>query len=439
MRSFAALLALPLLALLPLRAQLPGASEVQERRLPNGARLLVVERPGLPAFHATLAFRGGWSEDPPSLAGASELLARALYGGTWPEDVTPATGELDTLLKQEDGLSESLRLAKLRPEDGASQTSELEASLQALQARIAALRPSGTPADLYARLGGSQRASADADVLLAESELPVADFEFWCRTETQRLEHLRMSRFFEARAALLDDLRARRDLGPALLRGAAFPGHPYGRNLADHAAGVEAIRWSDLRDYARRVCSPDRLTLILVGGIRMDTAFPLISSTLGTLPCPDPREDPIFPTLSADLGDRQLQATLGTRPRLLVGWRIPPRNHPDHLALAMAAQLLGGGQTGRLAVRLVQQKALAQKVEVRLDRPGGRHGGLFTVELQPAEGHDLPEVQAALHSEILRFQQGAIAPDEWQRALAELEAEHLRAEDTPGRLGDALG
>ncbi|MDE3032117.1 MAG: insulinase family protein [Acidobacteriota bacterium] len=443
MRSFAAFLAIPLLTLLPLRAQLPSASEVQERRLPNGIRLLLVERPGLPAFHATLAFRGGWAEEPASLPGATELLAHALYGAAWPEDVgEPSSGTqaLEALLKQEDGLAESLRLARLVPDGGgAAQATELEASLQTLQARVAALRDTTPLADLYARLGGHQSASAEADALLVDTELPVTGFDLWCHAETTRLERLEMSRFFEARTALLDRLRTRQDPGPALLRGAAFPGHPYGRNLADHRAGIEALRWSDLRDYAARACSPERLTIILVGGVSLDTALPLLSRTLGALPTPALREEPIFPDLPKDLGDRQIQATLGAASRLLVGWRIPPRNQPDHLALAMAARLLGGERTGRLTLQLVDRKRLAQRVVVRLDQPGGRHGGLLTVEMQPAEGHSLPELEAALHSEILRFQQEAIAPEAWQRALAELDLDHLQAEDAPGRLARALG
>jgi hypothetical protein len=72
-----------------LRAQAPGLTpglfDVQERRLANGIRLLVVERRDLTAFHATLVFRRGRAEEPPALAGATDLLARALYGATWPE------------------------------------------------------------------------------------------------------------------------------------------------------------------------------------------------------------------------------------------------------------------------------------------------------------------------------------------------------------------
>lgn len=444
MRRLAPLLALSLLAPAALRAQAPGAAEVQERRLPNGARLLVVERPGLAAFHASLVFRGGRAEEPTTLVGATDLLARTLYGHTWPEDVpeAEAASPLDPLLKQEEGLVEALRLERLRQKaDPAapSQAAGFEAGLQALRLRIATLQSSQPLSDLYARLGGRQSARAGADALVADTELPVADFELWCRTETRRLAALQLSRFFEAREALIADLRVGQDQGMALLRGAALPGHPYGRNLADHIPGLEAIRWSDLRAYARQACAPDHLTIVLVGGVGMEAAFPALSRTLGALPTPAATEEPVLPEIRSDLGDRRIQATLGGTSRLLVGWRIPARNHADHLALRMAAQILDGGRTGRLAVRLVQQRGLATRVEVRLDEPGAREPGLLTLELWPAEGHSLAELEGALQSELLRFEQEALSPEEWQRAMAELDTEQLLAEDTPGRLAHALG
>ena len=445
MRLLPSALLLCLLAL-PLAAQSAAAPEVKERRLPNGIRVLLVERPGVPAFHATLVFRGGRAEEPSALVGATDLLARALYGHTWPEDVAEAPSgpsALDALLKREEGLLEALRLARLQAKTGAaaSDVPALEAALAALQPQLIALRTPEPLADLYARAGGKQSAEAGADALWADTELPAADFALWCHTEAQRLARLQLSRFSEARTALLAELQggAGTDPGLALLRGAALPGHPYGRNLADHLAGIEAIRWSDLRAYARAQCRPDRLAILLVGGLTLDAALPILTRTLGALPVPEAPDDLVLPEIRADLGDRRVQATLGGPARLLVGWRIPARNHPDHLALVMAAQLLGGGRTSRLATRLVQQKGLASRVELRLDVPGARQPGLLVIELWPAEGHSLAELESALHSEILRFQQEAIPAEAWQRALAEMDTRRLLAETSPAGLAHALG
>ena len=147
----------------------------------------------------------------------------------------------------------------------------------------------------------------------------------------------------------------------------------------------------------------------------------------------------ILPEITADLGDRRVQAALGTAPRLLTGWRIPSRQHPDHLALRMAAQVLAGGQTSRFQTPLVRQKALVRQAELTLDVPGGRFPGLLVADLWPSTGHSLAEVEAALQSEILRLQQDPIPQDEWLRALAQLEADHLWMEDEPAALAQSLG
>lgn len=433
-----------LIATLGLHAQVPRQTDVQERRLANGIRLLVVERRGLTAFHAAMAFRRGRAEEPPAMAGATDLLARALFGATWPEDLDPATGpaSLDALLKQEEGLLEALRQERLRKRKdpfSVDQAPALEANLQSLQTTLRERRSTSPLADVYAARGGRQTASAGPDALLVQTELPLDALEFWCRTEAQRLAALQLSRFSRARSGLVADLRAPRAGGMALLRGAALPGHPYGRDLTDNIPAIEALRRSDLRTWARHACGPDRLTLILVGGLGMDAVLPLVERHFGPLSVAREVEDPILPEIPADLGDRRVQASLGGIVRLLVGWRIPPRAHPDHLALRMAAQLLGGGRSSRLPFRLVVQKGLAQNAEIRMDVPGGRLPGLLVADLAPAEGHSLRELEGALHTEILRLQQEPIPPDEWQKALAQLEVEHLVAQDEPAALARSLG
>ncbi len=432
-----------LVTALGLQAQVPRLTEVQERRLGNGTRVLLVQRRELTAFHATLVFRGGRAEEPTALAGATDLLARTLYGATWPEDVDPGKGksELDGLLKQEEGLLEAVRLERLRQRRDAtpSQLPALEASLATLQGRLKSHFSASPLADLYTARGGRQAAEATADALVASTELPLEAFDFWCRTEAQRLRTLQLSRFSGARATLNTELQRRETPGLALLRGAALPGHPYGRDLADHLSALEGLRWSELRSYAHRALSPDRLTVILIGGLGLEQALPALERNFGALPASLDSEEALLPEIPADLGDRRVQVALGGEARLLTGWRIPARSHRDHLPLRLAAQLLGGGNTSRLQTRLVRQRILAREVTLLMDLPGSHLAGLLAVDLKPAEGHSLAELENALQNEILRLQQEPIPQEEWARALTMLEADYLLTLDDPASLAKALG
>ena len=432
-----------LVTALGLQAQVPRLTEVQERRLGNGTRVLLVRRRELTAFHATLVFRGGRAEEPTALAGATDLLARTLYGATWPEDVDPGKGksELDGLLKQEEGLLEAVRLERLRQRRDAtpSQLPALEASLATLQGRLKSHFSASPLADLYTARGGRQAAEATADALVASTELPLEAFDFWCRTEAQRLRTLQLSRFSGARATLNTELQRRETPGLALLRGAALPGHPYGRDLADHLSALEGLRWSELRSYAHRALSPDRLTVILIGGLGLEQALPALERNFGALPASLDSEEALLPEIPADLGDRRVQVALGGEARLLTGWRIPARSHRDHLPLRLAAQLLGGGNTSRLQTRLVRQRILAREVTLLMDLPGSHLAGLLAVDLKPAEGHSLAELENALQNEILRLQQEPIPQEEWARALTMLEADYLLTLDDPASLAKALG
>ena len=130
-----------LTAALALYGQVPRLTEVQERRLANGARLLLVERRGLSAFNGTLVFQGGRAEEP---AAATDLLARALFGTTWPEDLAPAknSADLNALLQQEEGLLESIRIERLhlrRDPAALTQVPSLAASLESIQSRMKGL------------------------------------------------------------------------------------------------------------------------------------------------------------------------------------------------------------------------------------------------------------------------------------------------------------
>lgn len=410
-----------------LQAQTP---EVQELRLTNGLRVLLIDRPGLGAIHATLAFRGGSAEEPGHLVGATELLARGLYGATGPEAVeTPQEGRaLDALLQQEEARHESLRVARRRAqEQGSNGEEELEASLRALaQKRLGALK--GPESDLYTTRGIRMQGRAEADALVATFQLPKEALPFLLRTETLRLKRLALAHFPEDRQALIAALAAP-SKGLTLLAGAALPGHPYGRDLRDHRGAVEALRLSDLRAFARTALSADRALLIVAGDLQGGRERALFEQTLGTLPSVE-NSDAVLPDLPLDLGERRIQATPGGDPSLWMGWRTPAARGADHLALKALLVAWCEGPQSILHRRLVTEKGLARSVEGGQDAPGGRLPGLFWLDIRPAEGVSLQALEAGVLSEALRLQQELLTPEQWKSVIRHIELDRsLQWED----------
>ncbi len=429
-----------LLAALPLLAQAPLKVEAKEVRLQNGVRVLLVDRPGLGAFHATLCFRGGASEEPPGLQGATALLARALYGATLPADLEEPTRAQEEQVAQEEALAEALRLERRRLERGSgseARAMELETDLRGLQMRR---RTTGTPTlltDLYRRQGAQPQVKVTQDALTFSFELPLGQLETALRTETRRLQALRLARLPEAQEALVAQLRdPARDRGPGLLASAALPGHPYGRDTLGSAGTVEAMRTSELRAFARLRLVPERLLLVLVGDLGPGPSTPLLERTLGTLKSQEAPE-PALSDLDEDVGERRLQVQSGARDRLLVAWRVPPRNHPDHLALRLLTACLAEGPSSRLAQRLVD-RGLARSVSASLGATGARQLAMLQVEIQPTEGVGLATLESALAAEVLRLQQEPPPAREWQRRIQETDLDLTLLLQSPGGLAQGL-
>ncbi len=408
-----------LLATLPLVAQAPHRVEAKELRLQNGARVLLVERPGIGAFHATLCFRGGAAEEPPEMQGASALLARALYAETRAEDLEAPSKALEDQLMQEDGLRESLRVERRRLERGASSETaveELETGLRALVERRRAPGALPLAEDLYLALGGRTQVRVSQDALTFSVDLPQANLGTFLKTEALRLQALRLARFPEARASLLAELKdPSRDRGTALLAAAALPGHPYGRDLQGAPGSLEGLRWSELRTYARGRLVPERLLMVIVGDVGTAPLLPLLEKTLGNLKAQEAPEPALFDQ-DGDLGNRRLQAQSGSRDRLLVAWRVPPRSHPDFIALRALLVCLVDGPSSRLHQRLVE-RGLAKSATGSLGANGSRQTALLQLNLEPAEGVGLASLEGGLQAEILRLQQEPLGPQEWQHLL----------------------
>jgi len=428
-------------------AQVP---EIKDHRFPNGFRVLLVERPGSGAFHARLVVRGGRADTGSLPAVTAEILVRTLFRQMLPEEVG-ADGGFEALLKEEEGLFESLRLARIRRERQQGQdASPEEQDLAQLHARrladLKARLEASVSRDPLVALGATRlEVSSGADEFAVSLDLPSQTFAAWCHLEQQRLRTMGLFRFPLERERLIRELGKggdRNEGNLSILLGTALSGHPYAQTYDLQKGSAEGLTWSELRTFGRSLVSPERLTLVLVGDLDMGSILPLAKATFGTLPgAPESRgrrEDRNMELPEAP-GYRRLQASTAGDPLVFMAWRIPPANHPDSVALRLLAQVLGGSKGARLTRRLQEERGLARSLTVRCGVPGGRDPSLFLIEARPAEGHSLIELEDAIHGEVLRIQRELLPEEDLRRAQRGLETQWLMAQEDATSLATLLG
>ena len=432
--------------------QLP---EVVEKTLGNGMRVLLVERADTGAVHAELFVQGGRAETDGLPPVAADLLVRTLFRRYLP----PAEDQrLAGALSQEGGAFEAMRLEALRlartpGEGGAPEYQNLKAMHnQALEAILPALRALETWDELDA-LGATHRVlRVEADFLAQGLDLPAAGLLPWCRLEAERLKRLPMGRYPLERERLLAEIEGGNPPVPtalSFLLATALAGHPYAQAADCQQPGIEALRWEDLKLYAQGALGAERLILVLVGDVKADAAWPAIAEAFGKLKSGSEgaqRKEGLFrfnlddPTGSREApGGRRLTVSTLGQPRLYFGWKVPPANHPDGLALQALAQVLGVTPSSRLRQNLLGIRGIARKLCLSLGVPGARDGNLLVIEAEPTEGRSLEELEQAVQGEVLRIAREPLADSEVRRAQVQLEAAQLLVQEDAAELALTLG
>lgn len=206
---------------------------VEERRLSNGLRVLVVQHHELPLVDVILAVRTGAEADPEGRAGVATLTADLLDEGTASRDAL--------------GISEQAALI------GASVSTSAGWDVSSISMR-------GNTATLDSAL------ALMADLLLNPS-FPEGELE---RLRTERLTSLMQIR----------------DRGPAIAdrvfnEVVYGPRHPYGRLLTGTEQSTALITRSDIAEFYQSYYRPNNSVLIVAGDVQPDDLLPRLERLLG--------------------------------------------------------------------------------------------------------------------------------------------------------------
>lgn len=302
----------------PIKAEIP-TPEVST--LPNGMKLVVVERHDLPLVSAVVMTDGGAVLDAAGKAGTDSLMGDLLTKGT-------ATRSATQIAEQIESLGGSI-----------DSGSDWDSSQASVDVKSDQLKPALT--------------------ILAD----VAEHPAFAQAEIDR-----------ARAQTTDAVNVQLK-DPGALSGmvasrAVFGGAPYGHIVSGTPASLKAIDRADIAKAYGETWRPDRAALVLVGDVTQAQATDLATQLFGgwkapadvaaAAPVPATDDYPKPKVIVVDLPDAGQAGVVVARPGLA-------RSDPDYYAGQVANTVLGGGFSSRLNKEIRIKRGLAYGAGSGLD------------------------------------------------------------------------
>ena len=215
--------------------------------------------------------------------------------------------------------------------------------------------------------------------------------------------------------------------------------HPYHWMTIGSQEDLDAASLDDVKDFFRRYYSPSNASLAIAGDIDTDEALDLAQRYFGNLdPGPAVRriaraDSPLAGRVDLEMTDRV------TLPRLYSVWLAPANLSGNDDASDILRAILSDGHSSRMYRSLVYEKQIAQSASVSYY--AAEIAGQFRMELTPAEGHTLEEVEEAAEEVLASIAMEPPTDEEFERAINRIEMQHYRTLSRVGGFGgraDAL-
>ncbi|ADH86793.1 M16 family metallopeptidase [Desulfurivibrio alkaliphilus] len=295
--------------------------------------------------------------------------------------------------------------------------------------------PAGEFSRIIAEQGGRENAFTSRDYtgyfqLLAADRLEIA-----LKLEADRMRNLTLDEeeFIQEMRVVREERRLRTEDNPnALLfehvNATAWLNSPYGIPVIGWMTDIEHYRVDDLRRWYDKWYAPNNATLVVVGDVEPEQVHELARRYFGPI---EARELPeIKPRRETpQRGERRLVVRAPARvPVLLMGYKVPvlmtAEEEWEAYALLVAAGVLDGGESARLARQLVRRQELAVGAGAGYNA-FSRLDNLFTLSATPAPGVELKELEEALTATIERLKEEPVTAAELERVKAQVVAREV--------------
>lgn len=416
---------------------------VIERELPNGFKVLLVERPDEPNIAAGWVVKVGSSNERPGMTGIAHLFEHMMFKGTPTVGTRDATRDAEIIQEQEKVRDQmraeevKLRAAWRRgeiddwtsPENQTPKLQELAATFRKLIEAQREILVKDEFDRIYTTEGGSRmNAFTSEDMTGYFIEVPANKLELWCWMESERLFHPVFREFYSERDVVFEERRLRVESTPTGRFAEQFTSmfwdaHPYHWPVIGWPSDIPAITQRQADEFFSLYYQPSNITLILVGAFDATTALPVIERYFGRIPA-GTQPAPEVLTLEPDqLAEKRMYAEAETNPQVDILWKTVPFQHRDSYALDVL-QLLFSGRTGRLHKGLVLGREISTDTYAQQD--SRKWAGVFNIGAEVRDGSTPEAVEAAIYEELERIKEELVPDTELQKVKNQFAAAEFR-------------
>lgn len=385
MRSFCALTLVlgVMLASAPAEARLFAPESFT---LANGLQVIVVPNHRAPVVSQMLWYKVGAADEPRGKSGIAHYLEHLMFKGT---PSVPA-GEFSKIVAREGG------------RDNAFTAWDYTAYFQTVAAdRLNMVMQ--MEADRMANLALSdEKTRPELQVVLSERQ--------------QRTDNDPQGKFREQMDAV------------------TFVHHPYGQPIIGWAQEIAALTTQDAVDFYKAWYVPNNAVLIVSGDVTRDQVMAAASATYGRIPA---RELPlrrrvVEPPAVAErrivMRDADVRQPVIQRSYSAPSYRTAA-GAGDPYALEVLAEILAGGEVGRLYKDLVIDRKLAAGVDADYE-PSSLDRTSFTFALTPQPGVAPEKLEAAFDAVLAKLLTEGVTKQEVADATARLQRSAIFARDS---------
>jgi len=369
--------------------EVPGASQIVTRTLPNGMKLVVWPDKDIPNVAMYTWYRVGSRNERPGITGISHFFEHMMFNGT----KTRAPGEFDRVMEGN---------------------------------------------------GGSNNAYTSSDVTVYQNWFPSSVTGLIFDLESDRMRNLDFDagKVESERGVVYSERRSSIDndnFGTLIeqMQATAFVAHPYQIPTIGWPSDIEGWKVADLQDYYRQYYAPNNAVMFIVGDIEPEAAFKLAEQYLASIPA-QPAPPAVTTKEPPQLGERRLRIERDAQtPLIAMAWHTVAAADRQARVMEVLLSILGDGDSSRLYQRLVEKEQAAVDVGTQFD--AGFDPGLAWVYAVVPPGGDVNRAEKLIDEEIARLAQDGPTSIEITKARNQALAGFWRGLETISGKAQALG